>query len=172
MQLFDTMIAWDESALQRLHALPRRRTVDRVMLLFTRLGDASSWLVLGALMLVLGPQSRRYLRRVTVGVAAATAVSSVLKRVLNRPRPRELGHGVQPLHSDPDAFSFPSGHTAAAIAAATALTGTPLSRGVWPLAISVAASRVYLGAHYPLDVLVGATIGAAAGFAARVVPID
>ncbi|MFL5270448.1 MAG: phosphatase PAP2 family protein, partial [Anaeromyxobacteraceae bacterium] len=95
--------------------------------------------------------------------------AQVLKRTLNRARPTRAIAGFQALAEDPDAFSFPSGHTAAAVAVAVALAGEPWGAG--PLALllatGIALSRVYLGAHYPFDVLVGGVVGSGAGAVAR-----
>ena len=94
----------------------------------------------------------------------------MLKRTLNRARPTTAIEGFEALAENPDAFSFPSGHTAAAFGAAVALGGEAWCAG--PLALllatGIALSRVYLGAHYPLDVLVGGFLGAGAGAVARI----
>ena len=69
---------------------------------------------------------------------------------------------------NPDAFSFPSGHTAAASAVAIALAGQGwLGRFHLGLAFAIAISRVYLGAHYPLDIAAGGALGLIAGLLAR-----
>lgn len=73
--------------------------------------------------------------------------------------------GFWPLTEKPDAFSFPSGHTSAAVAVAVALTGANPTMGLAAsgFAFVVGISRIYLGAHYPLDVTAGALLGAFAG---------
>ena len=80
---------------------------------------------------------------------------------------------MRSLAADPDAFSFPSGHTTVAFAVAVALAGSGSGLGAVAaiLAGGIAVSRVYLGAHYPLDVLAGIALGAASGWLARLLLI-
>ncbi len=83
-------------------------------------------------------------------------VVQLIKRSVGRPRP-SLGTACEVLIAEPDRFSFPSGHAAAAMAVAlgyaTVLPGAaPLLAA---LAIVVGFSRVALAVHYPGDVLAG-----------------
>ena len=66
--------------------------------------------------------------------------------------------------------SFPSGHAAMSFAGATflALAAPRLAPALFVLAAAVAYSRVYVGVHYPLDVVAGAALGAAVGVGFRV----
>jgi undecaprenyl-diphosphatase len=103
------------------------------------------------------------------GALLAVAVSQCLKRICCRPRPDNGIVGFAALTENPDSFSFPSGHTAAAFGIAVALAG----EGSWlggltlSLASGIAVSRVYLGAHYPLDVAAGTLLGIVCGLGAR-----
>lgn len=68
----------------------------------------------------------------------------------------------------PVTYSFPSGHAASAVAGAITLSWVwPHGRLVlWPLATLVALSRIYVGVHYPLDVL-GGVLGVACAWGAH-----
>lgn len=103
---------------------------------------------------------RRRERLLRAGVVVGTILAAVaLQFLLRRPRPE----GVRPVLPQPAFFSFPSGHAAAAFALATMPTLERPRRG-WPAllgAVLVSLSRVYLGHHYPSDVLGGAILGTA-----------
>ncbi|NEA95219.1 phosphatase PAP2 family protein, partial [Actinospica acidiphila] len=87
--------------------------------------------------------------------AGAHAASSVVKRVVRRPRPAH----VEPLVGTVGRHSFPSSHATSAAAAAVAF-GTLGARAVPPLAAAVCVSRLVAGVHYPSDVAAGAALGA------------
>jgi membrane-associated phospholipid phosphatase len=90
----------------------------------------------------------------------------VAKAIADRPRPYEVMADAvlrqQPAHGT----SFPSSHTAVTVAVVIALVPflvRPLAAVAIGYAVLVGWSRVYLGVHYPLDVLAGAGIGIAVG---------
>jgi undecaprenyl-diphosphatase len=91
-----------------------------------------------------------------------------LKRTVVRARPCDPHGRALALVDLPDPFSFPSGHTAAAVSVAATLTLVqPLLGPVLvPLATLVGYSRVHLRVHYLTDVLAGAGLGLAGAIAA------
>lgn len=97
-------------------------------------------------------------RNATVALVASHVAVQIVKRTVGRPRPSACG--VASLIGDPDRFSFPSGHSAAAmsVAVAYALAFPPLAIPLVALALLVGTSRIFLGVHYPGDVLIGQLI--------------
>lgn len=93
----------------------------------------------------------------------ATLASGVLKDLVGRLRPPLADQTVSALIALPPDASFPSGHATTAFAAAgvVAALHPRLGPPVVALAALVAVSRVYLGVHYPADVVAGAVLGLA-----------
>jgi undecaprenyl-diphosphatase len=124
---------------------------------------ARLWLALAAVGAVADRAQRKDWLRSAVAAGAAEAASQGLKRVVRRERPRLAS--LPPLAETPSRYSLPSAHTAAAVAAAMSVPRHAARRGAWVAAVAMAASRPYLGVHYPSDVLAGAALGAATAFA-------
>ena len=103
-------------------------------------------------------------------VWSADLLAVLLKRVVDRDRPYVVLPEAEPLLRWDASASFPSGHAATSAAGAVIILYLVGARA-WALGIlaaGVAFSRVYIGVHYPLDVLVGAALGAAVALVAIV----
>jgi undecaprenyl-diphosphatase len=96
-------------------------------------------------------------------------VSYGLREAIGRPRPPEVFAEPKPLVHLPQDGSFPSGHATSSFACAVTLAFfAPRAAPLFlVLATAIAWSRVYVGVHYPLDVLGGAVLGAAIAKALR-----
>lgn len=101
------------------------------------------------------------------GLGITTVATTALKAIIKRPRPYVTYSDIYPDAID-DSYSFPSGHTSIAFSTATSLA---LIYKKWYITIpayawatGVGYSRMYLGQHYPSDVLAGAATGAASAF--------
>jgi undecaprenyl-diphosphatase len=132
----------------------------------------SAWWVKGPLLVALGLCSDLRCRRLPLAfgaalfaVGAASLVVDLLKRAFDRARPPEVDPSLGSLAALPENASFPSGHSATAFAAATAVAIISPRLRPWALGIAaaVALSRLYLRVHFPLDVMVGALLGAGLG---------
>ncbi len=108
---------------------------------------------------LLFPVSRYASAHTSVALMVAFLISQIIKRSVSRERPADTLRGNTVIAA-PDRFSFPSGHSAAAMAVAAMYALTFPSLGIWllPLAVMVGYSRVALGVHYPLDVVAGQAI--------------
>lgn len=144
--------------------------LDPLMIFFTYFGLGVVLAGAGLGLVTLGFFLNRVdLRRAGyAGLAAISAIgiiSPICKIIWHRPRPLLALYNVRIVDGPLFANSFPSGHTATAFAFAVAVSiMLPKSRRLLiPLACITGLSRIYLGVHYPLDVIFGAAIGTLAG---------
>jgi undecaprenyl-diphosphatase len=143
--------------------------VEQVVKDTTSLGSVTvlTLITLGTVIYLLMAKKRPAALLVLLSVGGGTLLSTLLKSAFNRPRPELVAHIV-----DVSTASFPSGH--AMLSAVTYLTLGALLARTEPnlrlktfilgaaifLTVAIGLSRLYLGVHYPSDVLAGWTLGA------------
>jgi undecaprenyl-diphosphatase len=107
--------------------------------------------------------------RVGAAILIAESSSAALKAWTERDRPAVADPDPATLVELPTTYSFPSGHATVSFACATVLA-LAVPRLAWPLfalAALISFSRVYVGVHYPSDVLAGAVLGVGIAIALR-----
>ncbi|HHY38205.1 MAG TPA: phosphatase PAP2 family protein [Clostridia bacterium] len=144
-----------------MHVALARRWLDYTMKVLTNLGGvyvtagacATTWVWPGV------PRSLPL--SMTAAIVGSHLTVQVLKRLVRRTRPYFLLKNYRPIVRPLFDNSFPSGHTTAAFAMAGVISAFEPFFGIiaWPVASLVGISRLYLGHHYPLDVLAGTLAG-------------
>ncbi|HVL88975.1 MAG TPA: phosphatase PAP2 family protein [Actinomycetota bacterium] len=152
-----------EADKQAFRALRSRRseTLDRVLPIATDFGSVYAVAGVATSLILLGRP--RLAVRATGAALTAWAVAQGAKKVYVRPRPYDDGV-IEVLVRRPAGTSYPSGHPAVAAALARVLApeaNKAVGKLIERLPSFVAASRVYVGVHYPSDVIGGRLVGEA-----------
>lgn len=157
---------FEVSMMQRFCALRIYPSLTWLFKAVSRLGDWPLWALTGLGLLVpRDPHLDRVALAAGLAVLLSVVIFKLIKNLAGRPRPFESWQTVTCLVQPPDRFSFPSGHTMTAFAVWGSLyTGLPLLAGFYlTVAVLIGLSRIFLGLHYPTDVLLGALLGGCLG---------
>jgi undecaprenyl-diphosphatase len=155
------LLQWDSRVLIRVNGRIREKGEVRFFRWISTSADGPAYPVLLLLAAIL--QSDRW---IALGVfffsfAVELTAYKLMKKVVKRPRPFRVLDGFVHLIVPSDFFSFPSGHTAGAFVVALSVAHyypwLAIPAYLW--AGLVGFSRIYLGVHYPTDVLAGACLG-------------
>lgn len=136
----------------------------RIWTLLTHAGGATATVLAAVLPFFIGGEIAKVGAQALFTLAASHIVVQLVKRTVGRPRPSRVTTSIAHV-VEPDRFSFPSGHAAAAMSVAFiyAMAFPSIAVPLVLLAGAVGMSRVVLGVHYPGDVVVGQLIAVVTG---------
>lgn len=153
----------DGSILLWIQNYIRRDFLNPIILFITNLGDAGwFWILVLAVMLMFTKYRKIGLTGLAALLIGFFITNLCLKNMVARVRPYEVIEGLELIGKRANDFSFPSGHSTCSMAAAVVLFAKmPKKIGVPALilGILICFSRLYIGIHYPTDVIVGMCVG-------------
>ena len=162
--MLDTLLSLDGAALLWIQEFVRCELLTPLLSLYTQLGNAGIVrIVLSVVMLCFRKTRKAGALSLVAMLFGLLCTNVVLKHLVARPRPWLTVEGLNFLVVENDPNSFPSGHTCAAFAAAGVWFRTlPKTWMRWTalvLAVLMGFSRLYVGVHFPSDVVAGCLVG-------------
>ena len=168
----DAILQLDQNILLFIQEYIRHDWMDWFWKGVTHLGDFGIFWILLTIVLLIPKKTRKAGLASALALIIGTLITNVaIKNVVARVRPYEVIQELELMIEKQKDFSFPSGHTYASFASAFAIYKC---KEVFPkkwriaamvLATLIALSRLYVGVHYPTDVLGGLIVGLFSGWA-------
>lgn len=159
MNMVSSLLSLDGNILLFIQEYIRNPVLDKIFISITKLGDKGLiWILLTILLLCFEKTRKVGVMVVFALVASYWINNQILKNIVARVRPYDAISRLVPIVQKPGGYSFPSGHTASSFAAAFIMyKRLPKKYGVpcLVLAVLIGLSRLYVGVHYPTDVVVG-----------------
>lgn len=141
----------------------RNPILDNIMIFITSLGNGGMIWIAATIVLLIPKKTRK------AGIMSAVALlgsliinNNIVKNIVQRPRPFVTFTDLQIIIPTPSEFSFPSGHTSSSFAAAAVFyRHLPKKLGLPAVILAglIGFSRLYVGVHYPTDVIAGVLMG-------------
>lgn len=153
----------DSKILLFLQENVRNPVLNPILIGITTLGNAGAIWILITIVLCICKKTRRIGIICVCSIVGSFLINNLLlKNLVGRIRPYEVIAGLQPLIARPIDASFPSGHTSSAFSVAWVLVwNVPKRYGIPTIVVAalIGFSRLYVGVHYPTDVLIGMISG-------------
>jgi undecaprenyl-diphosphatase len=164
----DWLLSVDTQLFFLINHLPHVGFIDSFALFLSGIGETGMvWFVIG-LIIIFNEESRDHRLFIPLGLAGGIGWSLselILKPIVARLRPSSALDAATVVGGFPLGYSFPSTHATIAFALAVVLSykEPKWKKGFYILAVAISLSRIYLGHHYPIDVIVGGALGWAIG---------
>ena len=161
--MIDTLIKLDGDILLWIQDNLRADWLDPIIKAITYLGNGGIFWILVCILLMLIKKTRATGAVCSCSLAVTFLINNlILKNVIARVRPYEAIESLTRIIGAQSDFSFPSGHSGASFAVAVVIfMEMPKKYGIPAviLAFLIALSRLYVGVHYPSDVIAGIATG-------------
>ena len=161
--MIETLLNLDGGFLLFLQESVRIPVLNSIMIFVTTLGNGGMIWIVATVLLMIPKKTRK------VGIMSAVALllsliinNNIIKNIVQRPRPFVTFKDLQIIVPIPSEYSFPSGHTASSFAAASVFyRHLPKKLGLPSVILAgiIGFSRLYVGVHYPTDVIAGVIMG-------------
>lgn len=159
----EALLNIDGGLLLLIQEYVRTPLLDEIMVFITTLGNGGMIWIAATILLFIPKKTRK--AGIMSGVALLGSLiinNNIIKNIVQRPRPFVTFTDLQILIPTPSEFSFPSGHTSSSFAAAGVFySNLPKKFGVPAVILAglIGLSRLYVGVHYPTDVIAGIIMG-------------
>ena len=154
--------ALDFNLLSQIYNITHNGIFDKIMPIISNMGNMGIiWVTISIILLFSKKYRKTGILCLVALIVTAIIGEGILKNLIQRLRPFNEVPTMQLLISKPLSYSFPSGHTASAFAAAFIISNKikKLVIPAYVLAATIAFSRMYLFVHYPSDIIGGVLLG-------------
>lgn len=162
--MFIALHSLDQFILEFINLSYHNIYLDNLSLIISYGGVLFTWLLIAGLLYLSGNEKEKKLsKKMIIGLVLITLTTQILKLVIMRPRPYTELSSLIVLATEND-YSFPSGHTSTSTVMTYILYKEYDEIVLWIIPLLIALSRLYIGVHYPSDIIGGFVLGLIIGY--------